>query len=131
MNRAVRWIPAATIAATLFTLSSLPGRTYGPSPFAGADKVVHATEYALLGAATVFAWERALASWLAATAFGATDELHQRWVPERSSDGWDLLADGVGAMLGVALTQAIRRRGRLASASPSEGPWPPDQMKGP
>lgn len=108
--KALRWLPAAALAGTIFTLSSLPGKTYGPSPFPGADKVVHTAEYALLGAATVFAWERALASWLAVVAFGATDEIHQHWVPERSMDGWDLLADGGGAILGVSLTRAIRRR---------------------
>ena len=84
--------------------------------------MIHATEYALLGALTVWAWPHALGSWLLATAYGATDELHQRYVPFRSSDPFDLLADGVGAMLGVAGVQGLRRRRRAAPRGPQKDP---------
>jgi VanZ family protein len=82
-------------AATLFVLSaqsSLP--KVGPQ-FANIDKVHHLIAYAVLGALVTFALRRArnlplpkafvLAIFIA-SAYGAMDEFHQRFVPQRSCD---------------------------------------------
>ncbi len=42
-----------------------------------------------------------LLAFLIAFAYGGTDELHQYFVPGRQCSLWDLLADGLGAGLGV------------------------------
>lgn len=117
MTGRARWLAPVAIAGAIFWGSSLPGGVIDRPPlFPHDDKAMHATAYAILGGLTVWAWPHAVGAWLVTTAYGATDELHQRWVPYRSSDPWDLLADGVGAMLGVASVQGLRRRRRARGA---------------
>jgi VanZ family protein len=51
-------------------------------------------------------------AWLIAVLYGVADEWHQSFVPGRVADWRDLLADGVGAALGLGLVWAwsiIRR----------------------
>jgi VanZ family protein len=47
---------------------------------------------------------------LAISLFGAADEWHQQFVPGRSADRADWLADTVGAALGITLAVAARPR---------------------
>ncbi len=73
---------------------------------AQGDKVVHFAVYGLLATLvcrTGAGVRGALLGLLAASAFGATDEWHQSFVPGRSCDVLDWLADTVGAALAVAL----------------------------
>ena len=56
---------------------------------------------------------RKYALWLAfflATTYGILDEYHQSFVPGRTVDVWDAVADAIGAFLGAAL---FHRRSRL------------------
>jgi VanZ family protein len=118
-----------------------------PLPFLGAllaeDKLLHGAGYALLGALVAGALSGparrparvALLAALAAAAFGATDELHQAFVPGRSCDVRDWMADAVGALLGAALVAvSLRPRGSRASIDgrcPPSGPSappPPDSI---
>lgn len=96
-----------------------------------ADKVVHAAMYAVLGwltvaalAAAEFAPPRRLVAGLAAAAaFAALDEWHQVWIPWRSPEVMDWVADAVGLAVGAATrtvldgigTDANRDRGGLGS----------------
>lgn len=48
-------------------------------------------------------WQVALLAWLAATAYAATDEFHQLFVPGRAAQATDVLIDSIGALLGVWL----------------------------
>ena len=43
-----------------------------------------------------------MAAFIFALVFGLSDEWHQSFVPGRMADGWDLLADAAGALLGAA-----------------------------
>lgn len=89
-------------------------------PWWRADKLIHATEYAILAALLVRALVRgpprlrvgtaALVAVACALAFGASDEWHQSFVPGRSSSAFDAIADGVGACLGAALATFYYRR---------------------
>jgi VanZ family protein len=110
--------------AGIFWLSSqsvLPGASIIPD-WLNYDWLHHGTAYAGLAMVTV----RALAggrlrtvgmaslagAWTIATVYGFTDEFHQSFVPGRTADPRDLLADGVGAALGLGLVWAwsiIRR----------------------
>ncbi len=117
---AQRWLPAAAWAATLYWLSSQPQLPELPVAFPGADKLLHAGAYALLALTCAFAlrWPqgaRAFLPALLATAYGLTDELHQRYVPGRSADLADLFADGGGALLAVALVAAMQARRKEAT----------------
>jgi VanZ family protein len=82
----------------------------------GVDKLVHATLFA------VQAWlvARALAgqgrpvwpAWVGAALFGAVTELQQHFIPSRSMELGDLLADTVGAVVGFVVFAALAPRRR-------------------
>jgi VanZ family protein len=55
-----------------------------------------------------------LGAWLLSTAYGATDEAHQYFVPGRHADVADLAADALGAL---AAAVAIRAWGIIARGS--------------
>ncbi len=87
------------------------------------DKMVHTAIYAALAALCFRAlaggrWSGvsvgvAAAAVFAATAFGASDEFHQWFVPGRTADVMDLLADFAGsAMAAVMILAAGWLRGR-------------------
>ena len=94
----------------IFYLSSLPGDTYVPS-FFSADKVLHVCVYGVLG----YLVARALGSYgisrkqifIRAFAlcilYGISDEVHQLFVPHRHASVMDVLADGIGSSLGIAI----------------------------
>lgn len=132
-----RWlralVPLVLYAALIFALSAQASFALRLPRFPHADKVVHATEFGgfgFLAARAVnllspqgpgFAAGMAI---VAGACYGATDELHQRFVPNRDSDPWDLAADvvgstlGAGAYLALYLVRARRRRGHLAGELP-------------
>jgi VanZ family protein len=76
-----------------------------------SDKVLHASAYAGLAATIVWAWTRG--AWASAGArhlvgavgasalYGVSDEVHQMFVPPRTADPYDLLADVLGACAGA------------------------------
>ena len=112
-----RFVPAAIWAAAIWAESSttwpgVAGSTHWlPLPgWLPPDKLAHTVLFgvqALLIAAPIAQPRRRDlgAAWALATAWGAIDELHQLWVPGRSSDPWDWLADAIGAAAGIALLQ--------------------------
>ena len=127
MRRAAwAFVPALAYAAIIFALSAQSD----PLPFLPPeiflqDKLLHAAEYAVLGGLLVFALRAAglrpgvalLAAVVIASAFGATDEFHQSFVPGRNADVADWLADTLGAAVGAAIgalvaTVALRPPGR-------------------
>ncbi len=117
-GRPRRWpwlVPAALYAAAIFALSSeshpLPALTARVN-----DKLLHLTEYG--GFAAVLTWGLAAlgvgpAAWrwavVIAAAYGLTDELHQSFVPLRSCELGDWLADAGGALAGALLAAAFLR----------------------
>jgi VanZ family protein len=120
----VSWIPAATGAIAIFIASAQPGTAYPQLGVPGVDKLVHFTVYGLLGAACAFGLTRscsvraarmALAAAAMAAAYGATDEAHQLFVPHRSFDWFDLVADAVGALVGAAVFARFLTRARPAT----------------
>ncbi len=103
--------------AAIFFLSSqesLPSLPGGLTDYTG-----HFIGYALLGVLMLRAfaggaWRGVTprAGWLAvavASAYGITDEVHQMFVPGRSSTIEDWVADTLGAVAGVLLARAAAR----------------------
>lgn len=115
------WGPLALYAGLIFVLSSMSHPPLPTINFAHMDKALHLVEYAGFG----FLMCRALAlggdglsprtAFLAAAVlgalYGATDELHQMFVPDRDASLYDLLTDIIGATLGglVYWVAALRR----------------------
>ena len=121
MTRRVRvWGPAWVTMVLIFVLSSISG--LGPIPGGVDDGVAHALQYAVLAALLL----RGLAGarWrgvgvrvaalavLLATLYGVTDEAHQWFVPGRTAEVTDLVADALGAAVatGVICGWSIVRR---------------------
>lgn len=103
--------------AGIFWLSSLERPRI---PMQVSDKLAHLAAYALLGALVLRAANgglgrpvspgAALFSFLLSTAYGASDEWHQSFVPGRVASLEDLLADALGALLAIAFLAACGRR---------------------
>jgi VanZ family protein len=99
----------------IFLLSSRPAHDY-PEASAMAQKGAHVFLYAVLAillyrALTAYGlranWAM-LVAWLGAVAYGATDELHQTFVPTRFGNAVDVLVDSVGAATGLVVVQVYR-----------------------
>lgn len=117
MSRGVRaWAPALIWAVVLFGLSSRPSLPVGLG--GGLDKFAHFGAFAVLG----FLLARgAIASnlsivWplLIGLVYGASDEIHQHFVPGRYPDPADWIADA----LGVAVACILVYRGRFRRSAP-------------
>ena len=111
-NGWARWLVPGAVMICILAGTSWPRPPYMPG---GSDKVIHFCAYASLGAAIGWAararsfW-RALA-WLAFASFlGAADEWHQQFIPSRSMDARDWIADTAGAVTGLFLVTALARR---------------------
>ena len=112
-----RWLPPLAWAALILILTSIPGSRLPALPLSNFDKVVHLTIYGVLGWLAARAWlsgSRGVTMALVAIAlvsyFGAIDEWHQQFIPQRSMDFLDWAADTAGATIGVGLAFAGSRR---------------------
>jgi VanZ family protein len=108
-----RWLPVALWVAVILTATSIPaGRS---STLGGADKLAHFTLYFVLGLLTARARPGTPPARLAMTVvaialFAAVDEWHQRFIPGRSVEVADWVADVLGASAGIAAFTAYRAR---------------------
>ena len=121
------WAPVAAWCLLVFALSSFPLRI-DADVVPGGDKTAHVGEYAVLG----FLLARALrmtrpslgrgavvaGAALLGAFYGASDEFHQSFVPERTASLGDLAADAAGALLG-ALLLAVLPGGRRSTTAPA------------
>ena len=121
MTRRVRvWGPAWATMVLIFVLSSISG--LGPIPGGVDDGVAHALQYAVLAALLLrglagarwrgVKFRAAALAVLLATLYGGTDEAHQWFVPGRTAEVTDLVADALGAAVaaGVICGWSIVRR---------------------
>jgi VanZ like family len=104
------WVPVGIVAGLIFFLSSVPTpeRYLWFFQWAFGDKMGHALEYGALSILCYRAFRHGTGSWaarhafllavVASAAYGMTDEWHQYFVPSRSADGMDVLADTAGAV---------------------------------
>jgi VanZ family protein len=100
-------------AVLIFVISSIPQITLPSLGFKWEDKVYHFIEYSIFSFSLFLAFFKAktdffkknlfLFSSLIGIIYAYSDEFHQRFVPGRSYDFYDFLAD----CLGIILIQAI------------------------
>lgn len=122
----LRWTAVAAWMAVIFFLSAQPHLPDLAPGLPGVEEIGgHLLAYGVL--AVLFWWAlrgtgtRTPATWalLAAILYGATDELHQHFVPGRTATVEDLLVDLIGASLGLLLVNGWRlRRLRARLAQP-------------
>ena len=97
--------------ALIFVVSSIAVQVPGLRYFPLQDKGIHVLEYAMLGwlcaAASsrtwpsAPAWRTASFALFVAVLWGLSDEIHQAFVPGRSSELADVFADAIGAFVGI------------------------------
>ena len=118
MRRIQPWLPALAWAALIFVLSAQP--TVPVDLDSGSDKVVHLLAYAVLGALLARGQSRsgmsAVTACLMGAAYGASDEWHQSFVPGRSTELGDWVADALGVVIGVTLFHWMRPWASRAAA---------------
>lgn len=103
-------------AGVVTILSLLPVAYLPPQAFDIWDKAQHAGGFAALALLGHFAYPRHLWSiCLGLLAYGASIEVAQSATGWRHGDGLDLLADGIGIVLGTVLLPFIRRIGLAPS----------------
>ncbi len=94
-----KWLPVLVWASLIFYLSHQPGI---PSAFHFSDKLLHLGTYFVFGLllARPFGERRMLIAFLGALLYGLSDEFHQSFIPGRTVEMGDWVADGVGGLFG-------------------------------
>ncbi len=124
------WAWPLLIMSGIFILSQIPGKDIPPT-FPMADKLVHGVLYAMLGAAvTRFFYYRGVRNirrilcWAVflSTLYGIFDECHQLFVPGRSFEIGDMVADCIGAGIGSCLYLRYRRYRKAYAVTSPRGP---------
>jgi len=99
----------------IFLLSSQHGFDI-PSLFPGQDKLMHALVFGIFGflvmgslpaAAPGYTSRQAWAAIAVVAVYGILDEVHQRFVPGRSADVFDVIADITGGLIGIGLLYIV------------------------
>lgn len=113
------WLPLVFYCTLIFIQSSRPFPGNIPD-ILFIDKVLHFFGYALLGVLFFRAYHTLplknrprpmiFLSIISATLYGISDEIHQHFVPTRSADIWDVLADMLGSIFGVLIIHHILSR---------------------
>lgn len=113
----IYWFPIILYCLLIFIQSSYPSSIERTLELPHLDKMVHFVAYALLGALFLRAFKTSrikknakfmlILSVLLSFLYGIGDEIHQHFVPCRSADPMDVLADMLGGLMGVYIYQAI------------------------
>ena len=117
MKLVLLWGPVLLVMGLIFFFSSLPDP--GGPPGGISDKTAHVLIYAALGASLVRALAggritamtvtRILLAAALGTLYGISDEIHQHFVPPRTPDILDVVADSVGAFVGASVMTVVGR----------------------
>ena len=119
-------MPAIVWASVIFFGSSIPGTKLPSFAHFINDKVIHASIFFLLGILVYRAlepkvkhqgldWRRLFIAISAVVLYGISDEFHQGFVPGRSVDYRDALADSLGGVLSALLIWLYERRKSAAA----------------
>jgi len=116
-KRKFLYLPLGLYWLIIFILTSIPGGSI-PKVFGGVDKLKHFGAYFVLAILLNFTLylqnkfpllskKSMLFTFLITLFYGLFDEVHQIFIPGRSFDWWDLVADVVGSLLGILLVKVI------------------------
>ena len=98
----------------IFVQSSFPSIELPPVDIISADKLIHVAVFGLLAALcyislihsskqNLFFAKPMLGSFIIVSVYGATDEIHQYFVPNRSAEVLDWVADVAGVLIMVLI----------------------------
>lgn len=117
LERAARVLPTIAYMAAIFIVSAIPSQEL-PVPSALDDSLLHFVAYFGLGlllmfSAAVFdgsAVARLTGAGMVGVLYGASDEWHQSFVPQRDSSLSDLGFDAAGVLTALLLVYLLLRR---------------------
>ena len=105
------WTPVFAWALVILCLSSIPGKNIPRVNIPQIDKLVHFSEYFILGLLTARAFlgtaanislaKTIILSIIVISLYAAFDEWHQNFIPDRTCDIFDFSADFIGLSIGV------------------------------
>ncbi len=115
------FLPLKIYWTILFILTTIPGNSL-PKTIKISDKIEHLVAYSILAfllsfaihfkkkfsPTKIFIWCIILVS-----LYGGFDEIHQMFIPMRSAEWLDFLADFIGAILGTAIAIYIMVKGKI------------------
>jgi VanZ family protein len=119
MRKIFLFIPAVFYYAFIFFLSSMSFKGQASVPF--LDKGLHLVEFGLLGFLLSLGYFLGLKSSLrikssftlaSGILLGCLDEIHQYFVPNRSFEVLDMVADSLGILIGLAAFYYFSRTNR-------------------
>ena len=121
LKQIVYWCPALSWALLIFMLSHQTGSNLPSLEIPGADKFVHFALYIILCLLLYLGFRRernytparaVLYAFFVAAIYGAIDEIHQHYVPERVTSVVDWMADvaGVGTASLALWIKSLRGR---------------------
>lgn len=113
-------LPAIVWSLFIFTMSSIPGIKF-PFQLFRFDKLVHFGVFFVLGIlsarALVFQeWNATLKKYallftvLYVMSYGASDEIHQMFVPGRSPEVYDFLSDTLGGIFAAFIIKILPKK---------------------
>jgi VanZ family protein len=118
------WVPLIAACLALFIQSSFPASEKLSGLFS-YDKLLHVAAYAVLAVLFFRAYRTlkfghrihrvAYLSVISSGLYGLSDEIHQYFVPARSADPYDLLADILGGIFGAWICLMVMKRRGIAS----------------
>ena len=115
-NVTMAWIFVAFYSGLIFYLSSMP-HLKEPISFYSSDKFYHFFEYGFYGFLMINALLKSgvkkrviLFALIISSLYGASDEIHQAFVPNRTPDIRDWIFDTIGAYLGIVFYLLLRRK---------------------
>ncbi len=111
------YIPLGLYWLLIFVLTTIPG-SHIPKLFGISDKIKHFGAYLVLAFLLNFALflqkkyknitkNSHLFTIIIVAFYGLFDEIHQIFIPGRSFDWWDLLADLLGSLFGILLVKIM------------------------
>ena len=110
------WFPLLAWMGLIYFLSAQPDLPHPDAGWLGLALScgAHAFVFGVLAVLWVRVLVRCRRAWFVAflltMLYALSDEFHQAFVPGRYPDPWDLLFDGLGALLALALWLYWRRR---------------------
>ena len=129
MKKHLRWVPVLLWATFIFLLSAMANPPSPGPKFLMKDKLGHWGVYGVLGWLIAIALRRShnlslpktfVLAILIGSAYGASDEFHQRFVPNRTCDVMDWFADTLGASAAAAAFYAYElHRSAKANRQPA------------
>ena len=116
-QRKFLYLPLGLYWLLIFILTSIPGN-HVPKLFGVSDKIKHLGAYFVLAILLNFTLyvqnkfpilsrKSFYFTFLITLLYGVIDEVHQIFIPGRSFDWWDLVADVVGSLLGILFVKLV------------------------